>query len=109
MSNAPVLRLPNFIKLFIVETDASGTGMGVMLQQKGHPIAFISKDFGPRTRGLSVYEREQLAITFVVAKWRHYLEHGLFFIKQTMRVSSICSNNNCTLTYNFREFLNCWG
>uniref|UniRef100_A0A2C9V8V2 Reverse transcriptase RNase H-like domain-containing protein n=1 Tax=Manihot esculenta TaxID=3983 RepID=A0A2C9V8V2_MANES len=69
MFNAPVLRLSYFIKLFVVETDASGTGMGIMLQQEGHPIAFIFKDFGPRTKGLSVYEREQLAITFAVAKW----------------------------------------
>lgn len=42
---------------------------------RGHPIAYILKTFGPRTRVLSVYERELLAITFAVTKWRQYLEN----------------------------------
>lgn len=63
----------------MIETDASGASMGVVLQQNGHPIAFISKAFGPRTQALSIYERELLAITFAVTKWRYYLEQGLFF------------------------------
>ncbi|XP_058003646.1 transposon Ty3-I Gag-Pol polyprotein [Hevea brasiliensis] len=81
ISQAPVLALSDFNKPFIVETDASGTSMGAVLQQNGHPIAFISKAFGPRTKALSVYERELLAITFAVSKWRHYLEQEPFFIK----------------------------
>lgn len=58
MSNAPVLTLPDFTKLFIVETNVSGSGMGAILQQGGQPIAYISKAFGPKTRALSVHERE---------------------------------------------------
>nr|GEX00175.1 hypothetical protein [Tanacetum cinerariifolium] len=41
MIKAPVLGLPNFNKLFIVETDALGVGLGVVLQQDGHPIAYL--------------------------------------------------------------------
>lgn len=48
--------------------------MGALLQQEDYPIAFITKAFGPTTSSLSAYEKELLAITFVVSKWRHYLE-----------------------------------
>lgn len=43
MIEAHVLSLPNFQKEFVVKTDASGTGIGVVLQQDGHPIAYLSK------------------------------------------------------------------
>lgn len=66
MSSAPVLTLPDFSKEFIVETDASSEGIGVVLQHEGHPIAFISKAFGLQNQGLSVYEKELLVTTFAV-------------------------------------------
>lgn len=47
MTRAPVLALPNFSELFVVEIDASQTAMGVVLTQKDHPVAFFSKVFGP--------------------------------------------------------------
>jgi hypothetical protein len=58
MSIAPVLALPDFSKPFALETDASIYGVGAVLTQQGHPLAFISKALGPRNRGLSTYEKE---------------------------------------------------
>jgi hypothetical protein len=36
--------------------------------QQGHPLASISKALGPRIRGLSVYEKEYLAILITVSR-----------------------------------------
>ncbi|XP_041995688.1 uncharacterized mitochondrial protein AtMg00860-like [Salvia splendens] len=48
MCSTPVLRLPNFEVPFVVETDASDLGIGAVLLQDGHPLAYFSKKLGPR-------------------------------------------------------------
>lgn len=80
MSTAPVLAIPDFSKPFILETDASQNGIGAVLLQQGHPLAFISKALGPRTQGLSTYEKEYLAILLAVEQWRSYLQLAEFII-----------------------------
>jgi hypothetical protein len=63
---APVLALPDFTNPFLIETDASEAGVGAVLMQGGHPIAFVSKSLGSKLRGLSTYEKEYVAILLVV-------------------------------------------
>lgn len=83
--SAPVLALPDFKKPYEIETDASDIGIGAVLMQAGHPIAFLSKALGPKSRGLSTYEKESLAILMVVEKWRSYLQFAEFVIRTNQR------------------------
>jgi hypothetical protein len=77
---APVLALQNFSLPFTIETDASDKGIGAVLQQQGHPIAFVSKALGIQAQGLSTYEKECLAILMAVDHWCHYLQSSSFTI-----------------------------
>lgn len=80
LSSAPVLALPDFSKQFCIETDACKNGVGAVLLQGGHPLAFISKSLGVNTQGLSTYEKEYLAILLAIEQWRSYLLHVEFII-----------------------------
>jgi uncharacterized UPF0160 family protein len=75
-----VLALPNFTKTFVLEIDASDSGIGVVLMQEGHPLAFLSKSLGLKSRDLSTYEKEYMAILIAVQQQRPYLQQGKFHI-----------------------------
>lgn len=85
LMEAPVLAIPDFSKKFLLETDASDTGFGAVLMQKGHPIAYLSKPVCTKNLGLSTYEKERMAIILAVDKWRAYLQHQPFVIKTDHR------------------------
>jgi len=80
MTSTPMLALPDFSLPFALETNASGTAMGVFLQQQSHPIAFFSKPFRSCMQHASTYVRELHAITAAIHKWRQYLLGHKFII-----------------------------
>lgn len=84
--SAPVLDIPNFSIPFVVETDASKEGIGAVVMQDHHPIAFISRSVGPRWKSLSIYEKKFLALVFAVQKWEQYLM-GVHFVIRTNQKS----------------------
>lgn len=57
MTQAPILALPDFKERFTIEIDASKNETGAVLMQKGHSIAYLSKDLGPKAQGLSTFEK----------------------------------------------------
>jgi len=65
----------------VLETDASDSGLGAVLMQDGHLIAYLSKPLSKQNQALSVYEKECMAILMAVEKWRPYLQNMKFIIK----------------------------
>ena len=73
---APVLVYPHFDPAagrFVLQTDASAGGLGAVLEQDGHVIAYASRTLTKPERNYSVIQKECLAAVYAMKQFRHYL------------------------------------
>lgn len=88
----------------MLDTDACAYGVGAVLQQAGHPIAYMSKPLGPRHQGQSTYEKECLAILMAVEQWRQYLQHGEFLIRTDQKSLIHLEEQRLTIVWQQKAF-----
>lgn len=73
ITERPILRLPDFNKLFQVRCDASGTTIGAVLSQEDKPVAFFSEKLNESRQKYSLYDKEFYPVVQALKHWRHYL------------------------------------
>ena len=86
LMSAPILAYPDPSTEFILDTDASGYGIGAVLVQvqegKERVIAYGSRSLTKEERRYCVTRRELLAIVYFLKQYRHYL-YGQHFKVRT--------------------------
>ena len=73
ITQAHVLRLPGFSKIYEVACDASNLRIDGVLSRESHPIAFYSEKLDSSKLNYSTYDKELYALVQTLKHWRHYL------------------------------------
>ncbi|KAJ8352500.1 hypothetical protein SKAU_G00239760 [Synaphobranchus kaupii] len=85
LTEAPVLAYPDAKRPFIVDTDASNTGVGAVLSQEDEDgervVAYYSRALGKAERNYCVTRRELLAVVRALHHFRPYLQGSHFLLR----------------------------
>jgi hypothetical protein len=60
-------------KLFSIYRDASGQGLGCVLMQDGHVVAYASRQLRKHEAHYLTYDLELATVVHALKIWRHYL------------------------------------
>jgi len=86
LTQAPILRRPDWTQEFILQTDASAMGLGAVLAQKKngaeYVVAYLSRGTRGAEQSYESYKLECLAVIWAVEKFHYYLA-GRHFTIQT--------------------------
>ncbi|GBM69085.1 Retrovirus-related Pol polyprotein from transposon 17.6 [Araneus ventricosus] len=82
----PVLYAPDYKREFIIQTDASDVGIGIVMSQRDekneeHAVLYLSKKFTDAQRKYGTTEKECAALIYAVKKLKYYLDDQNFTIE----------------------------
>ena len=86
LTSAPILALPDWSQQFILDTDASDTGIGAVLSQcqsdgTEHVICYASRILTKSERNYCVTQKELLAMVTYLQHFRQYILSAPFIIR----------------------------
>jgi hypothetical protein len=73
LTTALILVMPDMEKPFSIYCDASGQGLGCVLMQDGHVVAYASRQLRKREVHYLTHDLELDAVIYALKIWRHYL------------------------------------
>jgi RNase H-like domain found in reverse transcriptase len=88
-----LLAYPDFTEEFVIHTDASHTQLGVVILQRGKPIAFYSRKLKPQQTRYTTTEQELLSIVETLDEFRNILL-GQKIVVYTDHKNLTCKNFN---------------
>jgi hypothetical protein len=73
LTTALILAMPDMEKLFSIYCDASGQGLGCVLMQDGHAVAYASQQLRKHEVNYLTHDLELAIVVHTLKIWRHYL------------------------------------
>ncbi|GBN83218.1 Retrovirus-related Pol polyprotein from transposon 17.6 [Araneus ventricosus] len=108
LTEMPVLYASDYNREFIVQTDASDLGIGIVLSQRDdknekHPVLYLSKKFTDAQRKYGTTEKECAAIIYAIKKLKYYLD-GQHFTIETDHNPLVWLNSNAGTNQRFMRW-----
>lgn len=76
-----VLAFSDCAKTYKVHMDASDFAIGDVLMQKGHRIAYESRNLNDTERRYTIQKKEMTTTVYCLYIWRHYLFGSKFIVR----------------------------
>ena len=73
LSTAPILKIPDPFKDFVVCTDACKEGLGGVLIQENYVVAYESRKLKEHEKNYATHNLELASILHALKMWRNYL------------------------------------
>ena len=80
LTTAPILKIEDPDKDFAICTDACNEGLGGVLTQEGHAIAYGSRKLKIHEQNYATYDLELAAIIHALKMWHHHLIGKIFLL-----------------------------
>jgi hypothetical protein len=73
LTTTPVLTMPDMEKPFLIYYDTSGQGLGCVLMQDGHVVAYASRQLRKHEEKYPTHNLELATVVHALKIWRHYI------------------------------------
>ncbi|XP_073137132.1 uncharacterized protein [Henckelia pumila] len=100
LMTSPILAIPEGTGLFVVYTEASKSGLGVVLMQDGKVIAYASRKLKIHEKNYPTHDLKLAAVVLALKLWRHYhyVKDGILHHKGKMWVPAVDSLRENVMT-----------